>query len=136
MVLWLEDFGISVVEIGVGKAVTRATSNYIDLTGRRNLLDLAYVVHNAKIFVGVDSGFSHMANAFQIPSIILLGRYTFFDTYFPYSGGFAHSDNFKCVRAPLGQYTKSIPIEQVKETLMSLLKNNFQGLNSLNESGI
>lgn len=112
---WLCGLGIAVVEIGVNKAVAINHSNHYDRTGRRNLLELAAIVKAARIFVGVDSGFSHVANAFHVPSIILLGRFAYFDTYFPYSGGFAHSDSFRCVRAPLGQYVRAIAVDEVQE---------------------
>ena len=117
---WLMGIGMAVVEIGMVKTVFSPNTLFYDLTGRRNILDLASIIRDAKVFVGVDSSFAHVANAFHVPSAILLGRYTYFDSYFPYSGDFAHSELFKCVRAPAGQYAKSIPVEAVKEALTAL----------------
>ena len=118
---WLMGIGMPVVELGVVKAVFSSNTLFYDFTGRRNIFDLASLIRDAHVFVGIDSSFAHVANAFHVPSAILLGRYTYFDTYFPYSGDFAHSELFKCVRAHDGQYAESISVEAVKEVLTELM---------------
>jgi ADP-heptose:LPS heptosyltransferase len=42
------------------------------------------LTHGARIFIGVDSAFAHLANAFAIPSILLLGPYRHFTTHLPW----------------------------------------------------
>jgi ADP-heptose:LPS heptosyltransferase len=41
------------------------------------------IIRHAVLFIGVDSGFAHVANALAIPSVLLLGRYRNFDSYLP-----------------------------------------------------
>jgi len=45
----------------------------LDLTGKTSVLDLAYLVKGASLFVGVDSGIMHLAAAFDIPVVGLFG---------------------------------------------------------------
>lgn len=63
---------------------------FISLIDRKlSILELAYIISKAKCFIGIDSGFAHFANAFDIPSVIILGEYRLFKKYMPYSGSFA-----------------------------------------------
>lgn len=47
---------------------------------------LAEEIEGASLFVGVDSGLAHIANAYCINSVLFLGRYRNFDRYFPHGG--------------------------------------------------
>ena len=118
---WLMGSGHSVVEVGTVKEISSNNSLYFDKSGQRSISELLSIIRGARAFVGIDSGFAHIANAFEVPSVILLGRYSVFDRYFPYSGVFAHSDLFQCVYAPKGLYTAAIDSETVRETLAHLL---------------
>ena len=118
---WMFKRGIPVVEIGYPKTIISSCPSYIDMTGRRSVLDVASIVQRSCLFVGVDSGFAHFANAFRIPSVILLGRFSVFDQYFPYSGAFSQSDAFQCVRAPKGQFAETIETDHVETAIQRLL---------------
>lgn len=48
-------------------------NNITDLTGKVGLKDLCYILKDAALFVGVDSGIMHLASAFDIPVIGLFG---------------------------------------------------------------
>ena len=53
----------------------------------RNRLELAQqfaIFPAAQLFIGVDSGFAHVANASGVPCIFLLGAYRGFDGYLPW----------------------------------------------------
>ena len=120
--------GFTIVEIGTKRVITE---NYhgriVDYTGPRDLQELATIVRNAQLFIGVDSAFGHMANCFMTPSIILLGKYKNFDTYLPYSGPFPHSRNFTIIRAPSGRPASCVNYDQVltaAKKKLCLLHNN------------
>jgi heptosyltransferase III len=45
------------------------------------------VMKRCSLFLGVDSGFSHIANALGLPSVLLIGSYKGFDDYLPWKCG-------------------------------------------------
>jgi ADP-heptose:LPS heptosyltransferase len=47
------------------------------------LAQQAAVTRHATFFIGVDSAFAHLANAYAIPSVLLIGRYRNFTTHLP-----------------------------------------------------
>jgi ADP-heptose:LPS heptosyltransferase len=59
------------------------------LCGRLSILETAEVIRRAVLFIGIDSGPAHLANAVATPGVLLLGRYHGFARYMPYSGGYA-----------------------------------------------
>jgi ADP-heptose:LPS heptosyltransferase len=44
-----------------------------DLSGKISLLDLCYILKDASLFVGVDSGLMHLASALDIPVVGIFG---------------------------------------------------------------
>ncbi|MGD9948925.1 MAG: glycosyltransferase family 9 protein [Desulfobulbus sp.] len=86
--------GISVVEVGHRSNLRRTGSPYYrDFCGILSIMETAEVIRRAILFVGIDSGPAHMANAVGTYGLILLGRYRTFERYLPYSGGYADSSN-------------------------------------------
>ena len=79
---------LPVVEVGL-TPVCAGLANVIDACGRLDVLGTAAVIARATLFVGIDSGPAHFANALCRRGVILLGRYGPFDRYMPYSGHFA-----------------------------------------------
>lgn len=78
-----------VVEIGSRSIVESDSSGFINLCGKLTLLENALIIKNCELFIGVDSGFAHFANALNIKKwIVLLGRYKSYkaEEYVPYSG--------------------------------------------------
>jgi len=87
----------------------------IDLLSKTPLLQTAEVIRRAKFFVGVDSGPAHMANALQVPGIVLLGKYNVFRQYNPYTGFYASkSPRVRLVRNILGP-ARELPLHDVVE---------------------
>ncbi|WP_298067981.1 glycoside hydrolase family 99-like domain-containing protein [uncultured Mailhella sp.] len=85
---------IYIVEIGIKKTIHLGSPFYIDLTGERDFQELAVVIKNTSVFCSVDSGFAHIANCYNIPSCIILGKYKNFDRPMPYTGFYkANPDN-------------------------------------------
>lgn len=91
----INSMGYYAVEIGVKKEIQEGGNKYIDYTGKKSLQAIANMILNASLFIGLDSGFSHMANALNVDGLILLGQYTINGTiiykYNPFSGNYALS---------------------------------------------
>jgi ADP-heptose:LPS heptosyltransferase len=81
-----EKCGLTLVEIGLEPLLSPNVNGITNLCGHLSLVETGEVIRRASFFVGVDSGPAHFANAFQIPSVILLGHYRTFDRYMPYTG--------------------------------------------------
>lgn len=58
---------------------------------------LAEEVQGASLFVGVDSGLAHVANAYQIGAVLLLGRFRGFAHYFPHGGPWEQGDGVRAL---------------------------------------
>ena len=121
LVKWLLAFGIKVIEIGTERIIRQAHQNLIDYSGEKSFQELASIIQHAALFIGVDSCFAHVANAFRVKSIILMGRFRNFSIYTPFSGDFSRSSQFIILRAPDANATSEIPLELVIETSQSFL---------------
>ena len=116
--------GFTVIEIGTERVIdANHNDRVIDYTGKKDLQELAAIVRDAKLFIGVDSAFGHMANCFKTPSIILLGKYKTFDTYLPYSGPFPHTADFTIIRAPFGRPASNVDFSEVLTNATSKLQS-------------
>ena len=85
--------GLAIVEVGAGavQSLPPPIEGVIDLVNRLPVMQTAEVIRRATLFVGIDSGPSHFANALQVPGVILLGRYGNFRKYQPYTGFYAQA---------------------------------------------
>ena len=64
--------------------------NYSNLCGQSGIAETAEDdSRRAALFIGIDSGPAHLANAVKTPGVILLGRYLTWDYYMPYTGFYA-----------------------------------------------
>lgn len=121
LVTQLMDTGYHVVEVGMPRTIQTDNPLYHDFTGRKNLQQVAHLIHGAALFIGIDSGFAHFAYALQTPSVILLGKYAHYNFYMPYSGSFANSDQFIICRAPEHKPASEIPEETILQTTHRVL---------------
>lgn len=96
--------GHAIVEIGSGTGVLRPEPGMrlISLLGVTSLLETAEVIRRARLFVGIDSGPAHFANAVGTPGVIILGKYHAFDCYLPYSGAYGSGGVAEIVYAESG----------------------------------
>ena len=92
----IQDSGTPVVEIGL-RPIVEPIPGYRSACGRLSLLETAEVIRRASLFVGIDSGPAHMANAVGTPGVILLGHYRHWHRYMPYSGDYANGANAEIV---------------------------------------
>ena len=70
-----------------------------NLCGQLSILESAEVIRRAKLFIGIDSGPAHLANAVDTPGVILIGSYLGFSKYNPFSGDYGNGKNAKIVYA-------------------------------------
>ena len=59
--------------IQVGLATEPALERVVDLRGKHSFREFMGIVKHAKSFAGVDSSFSHLTSAFNIPGVIVFG---------------------------------------------------------------
>lgn len=87
----LDQFNITIIEIGLKSPLHFKHPHYHNLCGNKSFNELAALIKNATLFIGIDSSFAHFSNALNIPSIILLGKLKAFNKYNPFSGITDHS---------------------------------------------
>jgi heptosyltransferase-3 len=122
LVSWLtDDLGIDVVEVGSQPYIITATEGRKrSLCGALSILETAEVLRRASLFIGVDSGPAHLANAVGTQGVILLGHLGPFQRYVPYSGSYANG-----VGADLIHWN-DVPASIPLETVMSLVARRLE----------
>jgi len=115
----------AIVEVGISSGMRwdselKASTRARNLCDKLSILETAEVIRRARLFIGVDSGPAHLANALNVPGVILLGSYRAFDQYMPYDGAYADPTRADLIRAD-GPPT-SIPVEQVYTAVMARLR--------------
>jgi ADP-heptose:LPS heptosyltransferase len=112
---WLHALGYAVVEVGlVSSGLTSV--KYLD---SRDFHDIAGVIEGAALFIGIDSGFAHMANALRVSALLIFGKYRSWSRYFPYTGYF--EKNASIVRAESGQ-AAMVEVDAVKAEFSKLAR--------------
>ena len=122
LVDFIIDNGMQVVEIGTEKVIQSNSPLYHDFTGRQSFQSLGATIRDSSLFIGVDSCFAHVANAFLRPSVILQGLYRQYFDYQPYSGEFARSQLFRIVHPKRRGEVKLISFEIVAQAVEPLLR--------------
>ncbi len=95
----IRELELTVVEIGLQPTLECESGYHVNLCGQLSLLETAEVLRRAALFIGIDSGPSHLANAVGTYGVILLGEYRIFKRYMPYSGGYKTGENATCIYA-------------------------------------
>jgi len=117
----IRDLDLTVVEIGLKPLIDLDSDRYVNLCGRLSLLETAEVIRRAVLFVGIDSGPAHLANAAGTFGIVLLGEYRIFKRYMPYSGGYKTGENARIIYAD--GPASVIAVETVYNTIRQNIKN-------------
>lgn len=86
----LLDKGYNIVEIGLKRVVKCQRREYIDCTYERDLQVIAKIISQAQLFVGIDSGFAHIGNCFNVPAVLIFGEYKNFKHPMMYTGPYAN----------------------------------------------
>lgn len=110
--------GYNIFEIGTENVINLNSSHYFNLCGKYNFQELAQIIKIADIFIGIDSGFAHIANAVKTPGVILLGKYKNYKIYMPYTGFYTNKKN-ACV-IHYKKSVKEIPISEVYKNIKIL----------------
>jgi heptosyltransferase-3 len=84
----LESYDTAIVEVGASDGLSINHPKFISLVGKTSVVEMANIISGAQFFIGIDSGPAHIANAFEIPGLILLGEYKNFKNHMPYSGSY------------------------------------------------
>jgi ADP-heptose:LPS heptosyltransferase len=113
--------GLNVVEVGAGAGIAVPPApGFTSLLNQTSILQTAAVLEQARLFIGVDSGPAHLANALSLPGIVFLGAYESYARYNPFTGSYATSSN----RVRLLQHdgpVADLPVQDVKAALESIL---------------
>lgn len=98
---WLCDHtALGVVEVGLAPvAISESNDRLLSLCGQLSILETAEVIRRATLFIGIDSGPSHLANAVGTPGVVLIGRLKRFNDHMPYSGSYMDGSNASIVRS-------------------------------------
>jgi heptosyltransferase-3 len=75
-----------IIEIGLASTITSSNRRYQNYCGQKALSEVANLIKDSTLFMGVESGFAHFANALAKEAVILIGRQNNFQRYMPYSG--------------------------------------------------
>lgn len=117
LVAWLiSTYPHTIVEIGLQPVVTIEHPQFRSLCGQLSLLETAEVIQRAGLFIGIDSGPAHMANAVGTEGIILLGQLFGFVDYMPYSGRYKRGEGVTilndyghpCAELPYGWVERAV----------------------------
>ncbi len=121
LVKWLyETQQIHVIEVGLNAALSSSgTAGYTELCGKLSLLETAEVIRRAKLFIGIDSGPAHLANAVGTKGVILIGQYEGFSCYMPYSGRYTQSKYGMIIY--VDGPVRDISVNEVQEVVLSML---------------
>lgn len=121
LVAWLTtNYPYPIIEVGLLPTVTEQHAGFRSLCGQLSLLETAEVIRQARLFVGIDSGPAHMANAMHTESIILLGKLFDFVDYLPYSGRFKRGEGITLLN-DYGHPCAELPYNWVQEAVKKQL---------------
>ncbi len=105
----LRETALRIVHVGARPAPWLLAGPRVrDLAGQTNPTELLALVERAALFIGIDSGLAHIANAYRRPGLVLLGRYRVFASYLPYTGYYGAGESgallvrhlLECVELP------------------------------------
>ena len=113
-------FSGSIIEVGTApRIILSDDAQQRSLCGKLSLLETAEVIRRAELFIGIDSGPAHLANAVGTPGVLLFGHYHRFHTYMPYSGAYASGVGATILRAngPVADLPTNVVIQAVADRL-------------------
>ncbi len=118
-----EKTALKIIEVGL-VPILHELEGQINVCGRLSVLETAEVIKRGALFVGVDSGPAHLANAVQTPGVVLLGQFNQFKKYNPYTGGYADGSNATLVYNEAGP-AADIPVDVVFQAVMKRLETQL-----------
>ena len=88
-----DKIGMPVFEIGTETFLDPSLMLSRSLCGKLSILVSAEVIRRAKLFIGIDTGPAHLANAVGTFGVIMLGSYLGFESYNPFNGAYRDGSN-------------------------------------------
>lgn len=116
----LETYNGSIIEIGLAPVVHLDNPRFQSLCGQLSLLETAEVIRQSRLFIGIDSGPAHMANAVGAEGVLLLGKLFDFEQYMPYSGRYKRGENVTILNN-LDRPCAEMPYEWVQDAVAERL---------------
>lgn len=116
----LERTDYSLIEIGLSPMLQMESTRYLSCCGKFSIIETAEIIRRATLFIGIDSGPAHIANAVQTYGIILKGSYRIFSSYFSYSGGYGAGETAFIVFA--NGPTSTITVDEI----MAVVTDRFR----------
>ncbi len=110
-----------IYEIGLTGMIQHESPRFRSLCGQLSLLATAEVIRRSNLFIGIESGPAHFANATGASAVLLLGKLAAFDSYMPWSGRFGQGQDCRIVRI-VGQPCNELPYEPVVEAVDAMLE--------------
>lgn len=90
--------GLPVFEVGLNTFFDSSFNIIHNLCGKLTILESSEVIKRATLFIGIDSGPAHLANAVLTPGVILLGSHPRFEHYQPFSGFYRQSSKVEIIQ--------------------------------------
>ncbi|RXK52574.1 glycosyltransferase family 9 protein [Aquirufa rosea] len=112
-------WGVHVVEIGMKNPLPFTHPNFTSLVGKCDIMETMKIIKGASFFIGLDSGPTHMANAFQIPGLVICGEFTYFKKYMSYSGFYQEAKHSRVLFNLHGR-AEGLPYDEVWQALLAL----------------
>ncbi|SOD83220.1 glycosyltransferase family 9 protein [Spirosoma fluviale] len=117
LVDWLlATYPYPVIEVGLTPTIRTNNPRFASLCGQLNLLETAEVIQHARLFIGIDSGPAHMANAAGVTGILLLGKLYDFVDYLPYSGRYKRGEGVTILNN-FGHPCAELPYDWVQQAV-------------------
>lgn len=112
----LIDLDYTIIEVGQENTLKLSNSSFISASDMRcSLQENAAIIKNAKLFIGIDSCFAHVANCFDVPSVILLGAYKAFAKHTPFSN--ERSNRVELYMHKISDITEEEVLDNVRKLL-------------------
>jgi heptosyltransferase III len=115
-----ETLGLPVFEVGTATFIDGPVNLSKSLCGKLSILESAEVIRRAKLFVGIDSGPAHLANAVGTPGVIIIGSHLGFKRYLPFSGAYGKGERSAIVYREGS--VADVPPEQVFSEVRRMLR--------------
>ena len=126
-----QEHGVNIVEIGTDSPLACSNPHFLSLVGQTSILETAVLIRSAGFFLGIDSGPTHIANAFEIPAFIICGQFVNFKRYMSYSGAYTNKNIANIYFNPSGSANELSYLE-----VLEALQNTLKEIKNLSSYGI
>ncbi|MEI6335817.1 MAG: glycosyltransferase family 9 protein [Methylococcaceae bacterium] len=116
----LDKTDYSLIEIGLSAMLKLESNRHLSCCGKFSIIETAEIMRRATLFIGIDSGPAHIANAVKTYGVILKGAYRAFPSYLSYSGGYGTGETAFIISAQ-GQ-ASIITVAEAFEASLTMLR--------------